>query len=70
MKIILYASIDKEQLYDKGVKAGLKDKALEFFLHFNEVPIVAEVSRKGEVKSCRAVPYKELKELEEKYTRN
>jgi hypothetical protein len=63
MKIILYASIDKEQLYDKGMKAGLKDKALEFFMHFNEVPIVAEVNEKGEIIGSRVVPYKELKEL-------
>ncbi len=54
MKIILYASIDKEQLYDKGVKAGFKNEDLELFMNFNEVPIAVEVDEKGLVISCEA----------------
>ncbi len=39
MKIIVYAYTSPENMFEKGKKAGLSDKAANYFRHFEEVEL-------------------------------
>lgn len=48
--IKLYAHISPETLIEKAEKAGLNPDAIEYFRHFEEVPLIVEVDETtGEV---------------------
>jgi len=55
IKTTIYASISKEDAYQKGKEIGLTGKALEIFEHFNEVELEIEVEDSGLVNNIHAV---------------
>lgn len=46
MKINISASISPEQLIEAGEKAGLSEEAIDYFRHFEEVPLELHVDGK------------------------
>jgi phosphoribosyl-AMP cyclohydrolase len=56
MEIIVFASVSKEQLWEKGKNAGLSDKAAEMFKFAEEFMLELTVDfSTGEVKSGKVI---------------
>ena len=55
IKTKVYAYITKESLYEKGLSIELADKALNMFMHFNEIELEIEVEDSGIVSKVTAV---------------
>jgi hypothetical protein len=47
MKIKVYAYFDKDEMYDKGLKAGLTVQAADFFSYFEECKVELDVDKNG-----------------------
>lgn len=46
----VFASLDKEYMWDVGDRLGLSEEAKNYLRHFNEVPIEIEINKEtGEV---------------------
>lgn len=53
-KITVYANFSREYMYDKGIKAGLSEKAAGFFSYYSEKKLVLTVDTdSGEVKKAQ-----------------
>ena len=49
MKIKVYASLSYEQLFEKGKKSGMDDKAADYFAHFEEIELELHVDAENGV---------------------
>lgn len=53
-KIEVVADLQKKYMYDKGIKAGLSEKAAEFFSHYMGKSLILTVDTEtGEVKKAQ-----------------
>lgn len=52
MKIKVYARTTPEAMIEAGEKAGLSEKAANYFRHFHEVELELEVTDDGDVRGC------------------
>ncbi len=56
MKINISASISPEELIEAGEKAGLSEEAVEYFRHFEEIPLELYVdAENGAVCGCKVL---------------
>ena len=56
MKINISASISPEELIEAGEKAGLSEEAVEYFRHFEEIPLELHVdAENGAVCGCKVL---------------
>ena len=55
VKTKMYAHIDSDSTYEKGVALGLTGEALKRFSYFNEVELIVDVDDQGMVQNVKAV---------------
>lgn len=54
-KIKVYAHLEPEYMFEKGIEAGLSEEAADYFRFFEEVKLELLVGDDGAVLSCEVV---------------